>query len=722
MPSLRHACRISLAYCLRGSVLCLSAVALLRMGPSAGAAQDAAGPELRHGKFSLSEADRAWWAFQPVRKPTLPSLDSKPGTMPIDLLVRASLTSSGLAPNPPASRRVLIRRAYFDVIGLPPTPEGVEAFVHDNSSGAWERVVDTLLASPHHGERWARHWMDLVRFAESNGYERDGEKPNAWRYRDYVIESFNRDKPYDQFIREQLAGDQIADEILAAGAPQGEAWKSMIIATGFYRLHVWDDEPDNTQVAEFDDLDDIVVTTSTAFLGVTLGCARCHDHKFDPFSQADYYSMLAFLRNIDPYGQHHTGGGGRGTGKITRALALPEALARWEAEKASTVRTLESRLAKADEAGRKSLEEELKKARDARPPFDMALAIAELTGKPKPTHVLLRGRVDSPGDEVKPAFPAVFNVHAAPRPAGEAASNKALRRQMADWIASPSNPLTARVMANRVWQHYFGVGIVPTPDDFGRTGIKPTHPALLDYLASRLVEQGWSLKRLHREILLSETYQQSSASTRRQALQIDEGNRLLWRQNLRRVESEVIRDSYLAISGQLNRKQGGPSVFPTLPKEIHITQDSAGKGWGESSVEEQNRRSVYLFVKRALKVPMLEAFDFANCTAPMGQRPVTTIAPQALMALNDAFAQRQSEAFAARVLREAGAKEDAQIHRAFALAFQREPSRAEQRSALQFLKRQTKQAGVDGIAEPGRVALTSLCLSLLNANETVYAE
>ncbi|MBI1840607.1 MAG: DUF1553 domain-containing protein [Verrucomicrobia bacterium] len=709
----------------------LLAAALMSLGclarPAFGAQsplKPASPPQLRRGGFELSESDRAWWAFQPIRPATPPRLHKNaPSTSPIDAFIRSALEAQGLSRNPPASRRQQARRAYFDVIGLPPTPDQVTAFERDGSSDAWERLVDSLLDSPHYGERWGRHWLDLVRFAESNGYERDGAKPYAWRYRDYVIRSLNDDKPYDQFIREQIAGDEIADEWLALGRPADQAWKDALVATGIYRLHVWDDEPDSTLAAEYDDLDDVLVTTSTAFLGVTLGCARCHDHKYDPFSQSDYYSFLAFFRNIDPYGQQHTGGGGRGTGKITRPLTTPAEVARWDQDKATRVGDLEKKLAAAATQDKKAIEEALQKAKDAAPPYDFALTVVDNSGAKKPTHVLIRGRFDAPGQEVQPAFPSVFNAAAAAIPSVDAqASSSGRRRPLAAWLASPRNPLTARVVANRVWQHYFGVGLVPTPDDFGRTGEAPTNPELLDYLAGRLISQGWRLKALHREILLSETYRQSTQATQRKALERDEANHLLWRQNLRRVESEVVRDSFLAISGQLNAKAGGPSVFPSLPKEVHGTQDSAGKGWGESPESEQNRRSVYLFVKRALKLPLLEVFDFANCSSPMGMRSTTTIAPQALMALNDDFSQRQAAAFADRVRREGGASEPGQIRRAFALCVQRDPTSAELRRAIAFLHDQAARARAEVKETPETLALRSLCLSLLNLSETIYSD
>ncbi len=394
------------------------------------------GAMLRSGKFTLTDADRSYWAFQPVVRPDVP-VAPRPGLRavnPIDAFVLARLTEKQLAMNPPAAPRELVRRAHFDLLGLPPSPEEVAAFERNPSDAAWEQLIDRLLASPHYGERWGRHWLDLVRYAESNGYERDGTKPNAWRYRDYVIESFNGDKPYDQFIREQLAGDEIADELMAGVSTANAAWRDAIIATGFYRLHVWDDEPDSTVKAEFDDLDDIMVTTGTAFLGLTIGCARCHDHKFDPISQADYYSMLGFIRSIDGYGLQHTGGGGRGTGKIQRPLATAAELRQWESEKRERVKAAEQRLAQAGDAGtKKRLEAELKQAREAAPPFDQALAIAENGSQPKATHLLARGDAFSPKAEVSPAFPAVLGLPTpafAERPADAKTTGR--RRVLAD--------------------------------------------------------------------------------------------------------------------------------------------------------------------------------------------------------------------------------------------------------------------------------------------------
>lgn len=683
------------------------------------------GPTLRSGKFSVSPEDRGYWAFQPVVSPVQMKIEkaSHRDPHPIDALVRSKLAERKLSMNPPATPRELVRRAYFDLLGLPPTPEEVAAFEKDPSDKAWADLIERLLASPHYGERWGRHWLDLVRYAESNGYERDGAKPNAWRYRDYVIEAFNNDRPYDRFIREQLAGDEIADEQLANVAGSKE-WRDAIIATGFYRLHVWDDEPDSTVKAEFDDLDDIMVTTGTAFLGVTIGCARCHDHKYDPISITDYYSMLSFIRSIDGYGLQHTGGGGRGTGKIQRPLATPAEIAKWEAEKKARVRDVEQKLAQATEAeAKKQLEGELKRAKEGAPPFDYALSVAENGPKPRVTQVLARGDAFTPKEEVTPTFPVVLGLPA-PRFAERSANAKTTGRRsvLADWIASPQNLLTARVMVNRIWQKHFGVGIVPTPDDFGQTGERPTNQPLLDYLASEFVASGWSVKTMHRLIMTSRAYRMSSRTDNRRALDADEANTLLWRQNFRRVEAEVVRDSMLAVAGTLNPKRGGPSVFPTLPKEVHGTQDAAGKGWADSPAAEQNRRSVYLVVKRALKVPLLECLDFANSASPVAVRPSTTTAPQALMLLNDSFVQAQAAALAERIRHEAGEISERQIVRAFQLALQREPTKTEIKASKALLADQQKRAVAEGSPEPARAALNSFCRGLLNVNEMIYVD
>jgi len=695
-------------------------VAILGMawGGVAGTAQEP--PALRSGPFTLSEADRGYWAFQPVREPPPPRA---PAGTAVDAFLLDAMASRGVSPNGQATPREQLRRLSFDLTGLPPDPAEVAAFERDPSDAAWRRQVDRHLASPAFGERWARHWLDVVRYAESNGYERDGPKPNAWRYRDYVIRAFNGDRPYDRFVREQLAGDELAGELSGEGTDLA-AWRDAVIATGFYRLHVWDDEPDSTVAAEFDDLDDIMVATGTAFLGMTLGCARCHDHKFDPVSQKDYYSLLSFFRGLDPYGQHKTGGGGRGTGRIERPLALPADLERWQADRDRRLTAVREQMAAAtDPAERKRLEESVKALQDERAPFDWTLAAVEIGPEPKPTRILHRGDAQSPRAAVSPEFPAVLDLPVPEFPAlppGAVSSGR--RRVLAEWVASPSNPFTARVWVNRVWQHLFGIGLVPTPDDFGRTGMPPTHPELLDHLAASFVRAGWSVKHLVRTLVCTEAYRRSTAAESASARAADESNTLYWRQNLRRLEAEAIRDALLAASGELNRKAEGPSVYPSLPAEVHGTQDSSGKGWSDSPPDEQRRRSVYLVVKRALKVPLLECLDFANSASPSGTRTTTTTAPQALMLLNDPFIQERAAALAQRVARESDDGVRDRIAYLYRVALQRPPSAAEHATAETHLREVRNRWAAEGNTDPETAALESLCRVILNLNEFIYVD
>ena len=588
----------------------------------------------------ITEKDKTWWAFQPIRRPSLP-IGNRQSTIgnPIDAFVRAELDAKGLKPNPPATKRELIRRACFDLVGLPPTPEQIAAFEKDKSPDAWTRLLDHLLSLPQYGERWGRHWLDVVRFAQSNGYERDGEKPEAWRYRDYVVKAFNEDKPYDQFIREQIAGDELEHVTFDS-----------IIATGFQHLGVWDDEPDDKRMAEFDELDDVLSTTGTAFLGLTIGCARCHEHKFDPIPQSDYYSLLSFFRNI----------------RLSEAakytldspnyvpLVAPAKLAEWRTTRDAKIKSLEEKLATAkDEAEKKKLTQQIDSAKGEKPPFEFALAVREHGPKSPPTHILVRGNAGSPGSEVQPAFLSVLGARKPALPTlADDASSTGRRRAFAQWVASPENPLTARVMANRIWQHHFGRGIVKTPSDFGRAGTLPTHPKLLDWLAAEFIENGWSIKKLHQTIMLSQTYQMSSRAENAKANEVDPGNDLLWRQNLRRLEAEALRDTILAISGCLNPKMGGRGFFPRLSGEVLAGQSRPGLDWEISSADELSRRSLYAYVRRTMSVPMLDAFDYSNTTSPLSERPVTTVAPQSLLMLNDEFMQQQAAALAERLEKE----------------------------------------------------------------------
>ncbi len=654
----------------------------IQMGAPWGVAPSTAATAPRDNTPSAKAEAGSWWAFQPVRRPSPPSSPRNLQAIhPIDAFLNARLAEQGLRPNPRATKRALIRRAYFDLLGLPPSPEAIRSFERDSSPDAWTRLVDQLLALPQYGERWGRHWLDVARFAQSNGYERDGEKPMAWRYRDYVVRAFNQDKPYDQFIKEQIAGDEL-DEV----TPDG------LTATGFQRLGVWDDEPDDKRMAEFDELDDVLSTTGGAFLGLTLGCARCHDHKFDPIPQADYYRLLAFFRNIRL----------NEAAKYTLdsanylPLATSENIRAWQESLRVRLEPLEKRLAGLTNATEKSaLAKEIQSLKNTAPPFDWALGVKERGRSAPATHVLVRGNAGSPGAEVQPAFLSAF-VSPAPqdRPPAPDAVSCGRRRALAEWIANPANPLTARVLVNRVWHHHFGRGIVKTTSDFGRAGQPPTHPALLDWLAVEFISGGWSIKKLHRTILSSEAYQRSARAGNERAAAVDPGNDLLWRQNLRRLDAEALRDTLLAISGNLNPAMGGRGFFPTLSGEVLAGQSRPGLDWEMSSPAERARRSLYIYVRRTMTVPMMDAFDYNNTTSPLNERPVTTVSSQSLLLLNDSFVQEQAAGLARRIQAETSATRerrpdtDAFIQRGFELATGRTPTRHELRTAREFLRRQ----------------------------------
>jgi len=631
---------------------------------------------------AITAEDRGYWAFQPIARPEVPRLKrfAQPAQA-IDALVLARLEAAGLEPNGAAPARKLVRRLYFDLIGLPPTPEEAESWTarldggpDDAREAAYADLIDQLLARPQYGERWGRHWLDVVRFGQTNGYERDAEKPLAWRYRDYVIRALNEDKPYDRFILEQLAGDELPD-----------ATPDSRIATAFYRLGIWDDEPDDRRQAEMDELDDVMVATGAAFLGLTLGCARCHDHKIDPIPQADYYRLLAFFRNVRPYANPGDPLESATLLPLSDDRALAAALERRQ-ERAAELERRARAAVSPDE--RKRLEEERKGL--GLEGIEWTLGVREPGTRPPATHVLIRGNAGSPGDEVQPGLPRVLGddpLEIAVRDHPHFPSS-GRRLALARWIASPSNPLTARVMANRVWHYHFGRGLVPTTADFGRAGEPPSHPELLDWLASELIAGGWSLKHLHRTILLSESYRRSSSAARAAALAADPDNKLLWRQKLRRLEAEVIRDTVLAVSGQLNLEAGGRGFFPRLGGEVLAGASRPGAGWEVSPAPQQCRRSVYTFIKRTLMAPMLETLDYANHAQPMAERPTTTVAPQALLLWNDRFMQQQAAALAARLVAEAGDDARAQIRRAYRLAVQRDPTPRELELAEQFLARE----------------------------------
>jgi hypothetical protein len=583
------------------------------------------------------------WPYRPVARPAIPAVKDRSWPRnPIDAFILAGLESHGLEPNAPAERVALIRRVTFGLTGLPPTPEEVDAFASDPSSDAYERLVDRLLASPHHGEAWGRHWLDLVRYAETNGYERDSAKPYAWRYRDYVINAFNRDKPYDRFLHEQLAGDEIAPD-------SAEAW----IATGFYRLGVWDDEPADPPLARYDVLDGVVSTAGQVFLGVSIHCARCHDHKKDPISQAEYYRLLVFFNDVTNQ-----------DGKNTRKVG----------------------------------------------PEDLDVMCVLEQGRAE-THVLLRGNPNLLGPRVEPGVPSIVGELATTFTPGPGK-----RRALAEWLTDRRNPMTARVLANRLWQYHFGRGIVPTPNDFGGLGEPPTHPELLDWLAAELVDGGWRIKRMHRLILLSSTYRMSSRANT-PGLAKDPGNLHFWRYPMRRLRAEEVRDAILAVGGTLNPKAGGPSIRPPIPREVLSGQSIPGNGWSVSPPDESARRSVYIHVKRSLLVPILAAHDSADTDASCPVRYTTTVPAQPLALLNGQFANEQAGLFAGRLLREQPGDPAGQVRRAIRLTTGAEPPTEEVVADVAWL--QSLRAG-SGLSETA--ALTQYCLMAINASAFLYLD
>ena len=699
----------------------------------------AATSTIRRGKFEISDKDRAHWAFQPVARPPVPAVKNAAWVAnPIDAFILAKLEAKDLRPNPPASKQELIRRLYYDVTGLPPTPQEVEAFTADPSPKAYESLVDRLLDSPHYGEQWGRHWLDLVRFAETNSYERDGDKPNAWRYRDYVIRSFNADKPYDQFVREQLAGDEMPNPPVDA-----------IIATGYYRLGIWDDEPSDRDQARYDNLDDVVATTGQVFLGLTVDCARCHDHKIDPIAQKDYYGLLAFFQNITNYTNGDPTDQAPVFDDLGEKSAYEQRLREWnhrrEEMKADLVgietdfKTLYGeptdpvkkrtpfheriaadgpRLLGAERYRHyEDLRRELGQIRPLPGPAGSALAVSE-TGRTAPdTFVLARGNAHAPGDKVEPHYPQILT--STPPVIAEPAKDARTcgrRLALANWIVSKDDPMAARVMANRLWQFHFGRGIVRSPNNFGLQGDKPTHPELLDWLASELVDQGWRMKPLHRMILLSNAYRMSSRGNA-EALKADPVNDLFWRFDMRRLTAEEVRDSMLAAGGNLNLKMYGPGVYPDLPKEVLATESHPGAGWGKSPPEEQARRSIYVHVKRSLLMPLLDNFDLAEPDRTTPVRFTSTQPTQALTLLNSEFANKQAGLLADRLRKEAGSDVGRQVRLGFYLVTSRPPTDEDVRRGLDLIDALQKKDG----AAP-EAALKYFCLMAMNLNEFMYLD
>ncbi len=709
--------------------------------------------------------ERAYWAFQlPVKaKPPLER------TNPIDAFVQNTLAAKGRKQLGRADRPTLVRRAYLDLVGLPPTPAETAAFVNDSASDAWPRLIEKLLASPQYGERWGRHWLDLARYADSNGFEHDFDRPNAWRYRDYVIRAFNEDKPYDTFLREQLAGDEI---------PQ--VTNDSLIATGFLRSYakVGYREKDNPEF-RFEYLDDMIATVGKGLLGLTVQCARCHDHKFDPIRQADYYrlqsalwgyvevdhplvpaaeaaaykkrtaevnaqiaELRAQIRDIDqPYkAKLLPAKYAKFPANVQEAIAIPETQ-RTPGQKLLADQVIrgvgvsEAEIARvisdADKAKKQGLLAEIAAVEKTRPaPIPMAMGVTDgdyrftpdgpgdepAPGKGKgnyagegsyvhdgagryqapPSWFQIRGDVASHGPETKPGFVKVATYGNPATELTPSTSHTSGRRlALAEWLVSRANPLTARVAVNRIWYNHFGRGIVSSIDNFGKMGELPTHPELLDYLATEFVEKGWSTKAMHRLIMTSETYQAASDGS---------NDGLLAAFPQQRMDAETLRDSILAVSGGLNRKMEGPPVFPVLPKDI--LQSMTNGIWKQKDDSaEVWRRSVYIYRKRGLPMPLLEVFDLPNQNLTCGARNITTVPTQALALMNNEFILKQADLFAQRLAEGAPGDAGKQIEAAYQIALSRAPKGEEREIALGFLKEHT---------------LNDFAHVMLNLNEFLY--
>jgi Protein of unknown function (DUF1553)/Protein of unknown function (DUF1549) len=731
--------------------------------------------------YHFSPAQRNYWAFQPITRPPLPAVKNKEWVKtPVDAFVLAKLEEKGIPPNPPADRLTLLRRVTIDLTGLQPTSEEIAQFLNDKSSGAYEKVVDRLLASPRYGERWGRHWLDVARYADSNGFKADETRPNMWRYRDYVIRAFNDDKPYDRFVKEQIAGDEVYP-----GDPDALA------AMGFNRS--WIDETNAAALypRRQETLDDMTTVTAAAFLGLTYGCARCHNHKFDPILQKDYYRLQAFFANtIAGDGPLPIKDGGeRQKYEAQRAVweektkdiraemnQLLEPLRKSKIEsgiktfepevkeailmdpakrnpmQAVMYKTAEPRIVfdeepdartlrqlKGDAAKRyQELKKQLAEFDSLRPePLPQAQFMRDLSATAPPTYILRGGNLDAKGEQVQPGFLSILDPADAKITPPAGLNSTGRRSALAAWLTDPKNPLPARVMVNRIWHYHFGAGIVATPGDFGTMGARPTHPQLLDYLASSFIDNGWSMKKIHRMILLSNTYQQSSAYDEASA-KVDGDNKLLWRYGRRRMEAEAVRDSMLEVSGLLNTKMGGPGVFPPLPSGVatELSATAAAGGWRkQTEPAEDNRRSVYIFVRRNLRYPMLQEFDSANTFESCDFRKNTVTAPQSLELMNNGLILEWAQSFAGRVLNDTGLTPEAQVDRAFRLAYGRSATPEEQRLATEFLAKQipvmaTRLAGnskpplpnnlPSGIDPARAAAFVDLSQMLLDSNEFLY--
>jgi len=640
--------------------------------------------------------ERQHWSFLPRVEPSIPvfadEADRQWIRTPIDALVRQRQIEVGLRPAPEADRVVLARRLTLQMTGLPPTTEELAEFVHDPAPDAYERLVDRLLASPHYGEHWGQHWLDLVRYAETEGFEYDNYRPGAWRYRDYVIDALNEDKPYDRFVTEQLAGDELP-----------HASDDALVAAGFHRLGPVRRNAGNAEVAfsRNEVLTEQTDAVGVIFLGMTVGCARCHDHMFDPIRQKDYYQLQAFLA---------------ATQEADIQLAGEEAKAAWKARKQeidAELKKVKEQLEQATGDQEERLMAELKaiQAREP-PPLPTISSVKNDFALRTAIHLLARGDPENKGERLAMRALGVLLPEGAAALPDETPNPKT---QLAAWITDPGHPLTARVIVNRLWQHHFGKGLVGTPNDFGLNGEPPSHPELLDYLANRLIEHDWQLKPLHRLILMSNTYRQASVASSNinppslaaAPQTLDPDNRRLWHFSRRRLTADEIRDAMLAVSGELSMRAGGPSVITPVDSELVELLYKPSQWEVHADLHEHQRRSVYLIAKRNLRLPFMEVFDQPDLQTSCARRESSTHAPQALELLNGRLANQLAKALADRLRREAGPHPEQQVERAFRLAVGRAPRQGERELALGFLAQHP---------------LEEFALTMFNLNAFLYVE
>jgi hypothetical protein len=688
----------------------------------------------------VTAADQRWWSFRPLAHPKVPSTPDDPWSQnSIDHFVYEKMATHGLSPAPQADKHTLLRRLYFDLLGLPPTPEQIDRYVEDDKPDAWERQIDELLANPHYGEHWARHWLDVVRYAESDGWNKDSYRPHLWRYRDYVISAFNQDKPYPQFVRQQLAGDEMDGD-----DPENLA------ATGFLRLGIYEYNQRDARAHWNDILNETTDVLGDVFFGLGIACARCHDHKFDPLLQTDYYRLRAFVEPIlwrD--GDHYATPAQRADHarqqdiweKATHDLRAqrdvllrpyyeqkekftvdrfpleiqacyhqqPAQRTSWEAQMAYLIQRqfIEEgmdplkKMAKAHQKQHQALLKALSEFESLKPqPLSPLMSVANSQGRATPTVV--------PGDRkqtpIEPGFPAVLtdvdvltDADAAEQTHESWRTNPVGRRTaLAQWIGRGDNGLTMRVMVNRIWQQHFGTGLVPTTNDFGRLGQSPTHPRLLDWLTIEYVEQGWSIKWLHKQILMSATWQQSAQHPLAgHYLQLDPEEKLRWRAPIRRLQAEQIHDAILSVSGALQQQVGGPSV------EVNVA-----------------RRGIYVKSFRNTFNPLLHAFDVPGGLKSVGQRDSTTTPTQALLMLNGDSCQQRSSQLAHRLQQHATNSPGERLEYAFRLAWGRTPTPSEFDQTLSFVL--TASEPDSHRIDPDR--LIDFCHVLLNSNEFLYID